>query len=103
MAKTHGLSEATICQIWKQHNFKPYLIKTFEPSRYKHFAEKLHNTVAPYLNPPEKSLLCVDEKGQIQTLDQTQPGLPIKQGRCGTMTHDHKAMYQQLCSKPSAC
>ena len=91
MAKAQGLSEATIRRIWKQHNLKPHLIKTFKVSRDKHFVEKLYDVVGLYLNPPDKSLvLCVDEKSQIQALDRTQPGLPMKKGRCGTMTHDYK-------------
>ena len=91
MAKAQGLSQATIRRIWKQHNLKPHLIKTFKISRDKHFVEKLYDVVGLYLNPPDKSLvLCVDEKSQIQALDRTQPGLPLKKGRCGTMTHDYK-------------
>ena len=91
MAKAQGLSEATIRRIWKQYNLKPHLIKTFKLSRDKHFIEKLHDVVGLYLNPPDKSVVfCVDEKSQIQALDRTQPGLPMKPGRCGTMTHDYK-------------
>ena len=91
MAKAQGLSEATIRRIWKQHNLKPHLIKTFKLSRDKRFVEKLYDVVGLYLNPPDKSLVwCVDEKSQIQALDRTQPGLPMKKGRCGTMTHDYK-------------
>jgi len=91
MAKAQGLSEATIRRIWKQHNLKPHLIKTFKLSRDKRFVEKLYDVVGLYLNPPDKSLvLCVDEKSQIQALDRTQPGLPMKKGRCATMTHDYK-------------
>lgn len=91
MADAQGVSEATIRRIWKQHNLKPHLIKTFKVSRDKHFVEKLYDVVGLYLNPPDKSLvLCVDEKSQIQALDRTQPGLPMKKGRCGTMTHDYK-------------
>jgi transposase len=91
MAEAQGLSEATIRRIWKQHNLKPHLTKTFKLSRDKRFIEKLHDVVGLYLNPPDKSLvLCVDEKSQIQALNRTQPGLPLKKGRCGTMTHDYK-------------
>jgi transposase len=91
MAEAQDLSEATIRRIWKQHNLKPHLVKTFKLSRDKHFLEKLVDVVGLYLNPPDKSLvLCVDEKSQIQALDRTQPGLPMKKGRCGTMTHDYK-------------
>jgi len=89
MAEAQGLSEATIRRIWKQHNLKPHLVKTFKLSRDKHFLEKLVDVVGLYLNPPDKSLvLCIDEKSQIQALDRTQPGLPMKKGRLGTMTHD---------------
>ncbi len=91
MAQAHGVSEATVRRIWKQHNLKPHLTKTFKLSRDKQFVEKLYDVVGLYLNPPDKSLvLCVDEKSQIQALDRTQPGLPMKKGRCGTMTHDYK-------------
>jgi len=91
MAKAQGLSQTTIHRIWNQHNLKPHLVKTFKISRDKRFVEKLYDVVGLYLNPPDKSLvLCVDEKSQIQALDHTQPGLPLKKGRCGTMTHDYK-------------
>jgi len=91
MAKVQGVSEATVRRIWKQHNLKPHLTHTFKLSRDKQFVEKLYDVVGLYLNPPDKSLvLCVDEKSQIQALDRTQPGLPLKPGRCGTMTHDYK-------------
>ncbi len=91
MAKAQDLSEATVRRIWKRHGLKPHLIKTFKLSRDKRFVEKLYDVVGLYLNPPDKSLvLCVDEKSQIQALDRTQPGLPLKKGRCGTMTHDYK-------------
>lgn len=91
MAQAQGVSEATVRRIWKQHNLKPHLTKTFKLSRDKNFIEKLTDVVGLYLNPPDRALvLCVDEKSQIQALDRTQPGLPIKKGRCGTMTHDYK-------------
>jgi transposase len=91
MAKAQHLSQPTVHRIWKQHNLKPHLVETFKLSRDKHFVEKLTDVVGLYLNPPDKALvLCVDEKSQIQALDRTQPGLPMKKGRCGTMTHDYK-------------
>ena len=91
MAAAQGLSEATIRRIWKQHNLKPHLIRSFKLSRDKNFFDKLSDVVGLYLNPPDKSIVfCVDEKSQIQALDRTQPGLPMKKGRCGTMTHDYK-------------
>ncbi len=91
MATAQGISKATVCRIWNQHNLKPHLVKTFKLSRDKQFVEKLHDIVGLYMNPPDKALvLCVDEKSQIQALDRTQPGLPMKKGRCGTQTHDYK-------------
>lgn len=91
MAAAQGISEKTVRRIWKQHNLKPHLTKTFKLSRDKQFVEKLHDIVGLYMNPPDKALvLCVDEKSQIQALDRTQPGLPMKKGRCGTQTHDYK-------------
>ena len=91
MAQAQGLSRMAVQRIWKQHHLKPHLVRTFKISRDKQFVEKLHDVVGLYLNPPARSLvLCVDEKSQIQALDRTQPGLPMKKGRCGTMTHDYK-------------
>jgi transposase len=91
MAKAQGISEATVRRIWKKHNLKPHLTKTFKLSSDRHFVQKLYDIVGLYLNPPDKSLvLCVDEKSQIQALERTQPSLPLKKGRCGTMTHDYK-------------
>ena len=91
MAAAQGVSEATVRRIWHQHRLKPHRTKTFKLSRDKPFVEKLCDVVGLYLNPPDKALvLCVDEKSQIQALDRTQPGLPLKRGRCGTMTHDSK-------------
>lgn len=91
MAAAVGLSEATIRRIWHANGLKPHLERTFKVSRDPHFAEKLEAVVGLYLNPPEHALvLCADEKSQIQALDRTQPGLPLKKGRCGTMTHDYK-------------
>lgn len=91
MAKEMGLSDSTIGRIWKKHGLKPHLVKTFKLSNDKHFVEKLEDIVGLYLNPPENAIvLSCDEKSQIQALDRTQPGLPLKKGRCGTMTHDYK-------------
>lgn len=91
MAKAVGVSEKTVRRIWKAHGLKPHLIRTFKLSNDKKFAEKLEDIVGLYLNPPEHALvLSCDEKSQIQALDRTQPGLPIKKGRAGTMTHDYK-------------
>lgn len=91
MAKAAGISEATVRRIWHAHGLKPHLVRTFKLSRDPQFTEKLEDIVGLYLNPPEHAIvLCADEKSQIQALDRTQPGLPIKKGRCGTMTHDYK-------------
>lgn len=90
MAETQRVSQSAVQRIWSRHNLKPHLTDTFKLSRDKHFLEKLHDIVGLYLNPPDKALvLCVDEKSQIQALDRTQPGLPLKPGRCGTFTHDY--------------
>jgi transposase len=91
MAQSQGLSKATVNRIWQGHQLQPHRAKGFKLSRDPRFLEKLTDVVGLYLNPPEKALvLCVDEKSQIQALDRTQPGLPLKKGRCGTMTHDYK-------------
>ena len=90
MAAAVQLSEATVRRIWHKHGLKPHLLETFKVSKDPHFAEKLEAIVGLYLNPPEHALvLCCDEKSQIQALDRTQPGLPLKRGRAGTMTHDY--------------
>jgi transposase/transcriptional regulator with XRE-family HTH domain len=91
MAKSQGVSKSTVSNIWRSHNLKPHRVKTFKLSRDPKFLEKLTDVVGLYLNPPQQAMvLCVDEKSQIQALDRTQPGLPLKKGRCGTMTHDYK-------------
>ena len=91
LAKAQGVSKATVNRIWQSHQIKPHRTKGFKLSRDPNFLQKLTDVVGLYLNPPQKALVvCVDEKSQIQALDRTQPGLPIKKGRCGTMTHDYK-------------
>ncbi|HSP70268.1 MAG TPA: IS630 family transposase [Bryobacteraceae bacterium] len=91
LAAEQGVSKSTINSIWQGHNLKPHRVKTFKLSRDARFLEKLTDVVGLYLNPPQQAMvLCVDEKSQIQALDRTQPGLPLKKGRCGTMTHDYK-------------
>ena len=90
MARAKKVSRSTINRIWRDHNLKPHRHRSFKLSRDTQFLEKLTDVVGLYLNPPDKALvLCVDEKSQIQALDRTQPGLPIKKGRCGTYTHDY--------------
>ena len=91
MAQAQGVSKSTVSNIWRSHQLKPHRTKSFKLSRDARFLEKLTDVVGLYLNPPDQALvLCVDEKTQIQALDRTQPGLPMKKGRLGTMTHDYK-------------
>src|SRR5215813_5413146 len=91
MAAEMGVSEATVRRIWHAHGLKPHLMETFKVSKDKRFAQKLEAIVGLYLHPPEHAIvMCVDEKSQIQALDRTQPGLPLKRGRGSTMTHDYK-------------
>jgi transposase len=91
MAEATGLSDSTVGRIWREHGLKPHLIETFKFSKDPQFVEKLEDIVGLYLSPPEHAIvLACDEKSQIQALDRTQPGLPLKKGRCGTMTHDYK-------------
>ena len=91
MAKAVGIAPSSVQAIWKAHGLKPHLVDTFKLSNDPRFAEKVEDVVGLYLNPPEHAIvLSVDEKSQIQALDRTQPGLPMKKGRAGTMTHDYK-------------
>jgi len=90
LAAELGVSRAMVNRVWRANNLKPHLTRTFKLSNDRRFVEKLTDIVGLYLNPPEHALvLSVDEKSQIQALDRTQPGLPLKKGRCGTMTHDY--------------
>lgn len=91
LAAQMGISDTTVQKVWKSNGIKPHLIKTFKVSRDPKFVEKLEDIVGLYLSPPEHALvLCCDEKSQVQALDRTQPGLPLKKGRAATMTHDYK-------------
>src|SRR3954469_21919839 len=91
MAVAQGIGKSSVNRIWSSHNIKPHRSKTFKLSRDPKFLEKLTDVVGLYLNPPDQAIvLCVDEKSQIQALNRTQPGLPLKKGRCGTLTHDYK-------------
>lgn len=91
MADRHKVSSATVQRIWDAHGLQPHRVETFKLSTDPEFVEKLTDIVGLYLNPPDKAaIICVDEKSQIQALDRTQPGLPMKRGRCGTRTHDYK-------------
>jgi transposase len=91
MAAEAGISEASVRRIWRANGLKPHLVNTFKVSNDPLFSERLEDIVGLYLSPPEHALvLCADEKSQIQALDRTQPGLPLKRGRAETFTHDYK-------------
>lgn len=91
MGKEVGASAATISRIWRMHGLKPHLSRSFKVSNDIRFEEKLTDIVGLYMNPPERAVvLCCDEKSQVQALDRSQPGLPLKRGRAETMTHDYK-------------
>lgn len=90
LAEHLGIDKSMVERVWREHQLKPHRVKSFKLSRDPQFVEKLVDVVGLYLNPPEHGLvLCCDEKSQMQALDRTQPGLPLKKGRCGTMTHDY--------------
>jgi transposase len=91
MAAHAGVSKTKVQQIWSSRGLKPHLVETFKLSNELRFEEKLVDVVGLYMNPPDKAVvLSVDEKPQIQALDRTQPSLPMKPGRAGTLTHDYK-------------
>ncbi len=91
MAAAVGLSYSSVQRIWQAHGLKPHLVRTFKLSNDQRFVEKVQDVIGLYVNPPEKAVVfSVDEKSQIQALDRTQPGLPMKKGQAGTMTHDYK-------------
>ena len=91
MAKLAGISLRSVQRIWQAHDLQPHRVRTFKRSRDPQFADKLADIVGLYVDPPAHAVvLSIDEKSQIQALDRTQPGLPLKPGRCGTMTHDYK-------------
>ena len=91
MAARVGVSRDTVHRVWRARGLQPHRVETFKLSTDPRFEEKLVDVVGLYLNPPEKAVvLCLDEKSQVQALDRTQPSLPMKKGRAGTMTHDYK-------------
>lgn len=91
MAAQIGVSAASVSRHWRAHGLKPHLVRSFKVSRDPKFVEKLEDIVGLYMSPPEHALvLCCDEKSQVQALDRTQPGLPMKKGRAATLTHDYK-------------
>ncbi len=91
MGAALGVSASTVMRHWQAHGLKPHIVRGFKVSRDPQFVEKLEDIVGLYMSPPEHALvLCCDEKSQVQALDRTQPGLPLKKGRAATMTHDYK-------------
>src|SRR6202158_4152740 len=91
MGAALGVSASTVLRHWQAHGLKPHIVRGFKVSRDPKFVEKLEDIVGLYMSPPEHALvLCCDEKSQVQALDRTQPGLPLKKGRAQTMTHDYK-------------
>ncbi len=91
MAAELDVSAASVSRHWRAKGLKPHLVRGFKVSRDPKFVEKLEDVVGLYLSPPEHAIvLCCDEKSQVQALDRTQPGLPLKKGRASTMTHDYK-------------
>jgi transposase len=90
MAEEMGVSHTSVQRIWAEHGLKPHQVKSFKVSNDPDFVKKTEDIVGLYLDPPEALVLSIDEKSQIQALDRTQPGLPLKKGRAGTMTHDYK-------------
>src|ERR1700709_1447761 len=91
MAKAVGISASSVQRIWRTHGLQPHRVKLFKLSTDPQFVDKLRDIVGLYVDPPAHAvILSVDEKSQIQALDRTQPGLPMKKGRAGTMTHDYK-------------
>jgi transposase len=91
LAREMEVSDSTVWRVWRTHGLKPHLVRGFKVSRDPKFVEKLEDIVGLYMSPPEHALvLCCDEKSQVQALDRTQPGLPLKKGRAATMTHDYK-------------
>jgi transposase len=102
MAKAVGIAASSVVKIWHDHGLAPHRWRSFKLSNDKAFAEKLHDVVGPYVSPPAHAIvLSVNEKSQIQALDRTQPGLPLRRGRGATMTHDYKRNGPRPCSRRS--
>ena len=103
MAKVAGISVSSVQRIWRAHGLQPHRVRQFKLSTDPQFAAKVRDIVGLYVDPPAHAIvLSVDEKSQIQALDRSQPGLPLKKGRAGTMTHDYKRNGPP-CSLPSTC
>ena len=106
MAGKLGVSVSSVQRIWRAHGLQPHRVRQFKLSKDANFADKLRDVVGLYVDPPAHAIvLSVDEKSQIQALDRTQPGLPLKKGRAGTMTHDYKrhGTTTSGASKPNRC
>jgi hypothetical protein len=105
MAKATGISASSVRRIWRAHGLQPHRSRRFKLSNDPQFAAKLRDIVGLYVDPPAHAVvLSVDEKSQIQALDRSQPGLPLKRGRCGTMTHDYiRNGAPPPCSPRSTC
>lgn len=104
MATELGVSAASVSRHWRAKGLKPHLVRSFKVSRDPRFVEKLEDVVGLYLSPPEHAIvLCCEEKSQVQALDRTQPGLPLKKGRASTMTTITNAMVRPPCLSHSTC
>ncbi len=104
MAKAVGISPSSARRIWNRHGLQPHRVRAFKLSNDPKFAEKLKDVVGLYVDPPAHAVvLSIDEKSQIQALDRTQPGLPMKKGRCATMTHDYKRNSLPPRAAPPPC
>ena len=104
MARAAGISLRSVQRIWADHELQPHRLRTFKRSTDPEFVAKLEDIVGLYVDPPKHAIvLSVDEKSQIQALDRTQPGLPLKPGKAGTMTHDYKRMAPPPYLPPSTC
>ncbi len=100
MARVVGISLSAVQRIWQANRLQPHRLRTFKRSNDPAFASKVEDIVGLYMDPPcHAVVLSIDEKSQIQALDRTQPGLPLKPGKCGTMTHDPRATAPPPCSR----
>jgi len=105
LAAQVGVSRMSVHRVWRVHRLKPHRVKGFKVSNDPQFAEKRRDVIGLYLNPPEQAIVfSVDEKSQIQALDRTQPGLPMKPGKCGTLTvRSNNSQSSGLKSRPGSC
>ncbi len=104
MAQATGISPSSVRRIWTRHGLQPHRVRSFKLSNDPKFVDKLKEVVGLYIDPPDHAVvLSIDEKSQIQALDRTQPGLPMKKGRCATMTHDYKRNGTTTCQIACNC